>query len=193
MSSHIQSYVHFRSLHKSIKFFLQTNRESDSIIRDMIIRGPNPPDDLDLFTTEDLAWYIVHQVVIAQVACVNAQYVHHLDDDTNLERLIFDEVAGIMNDAKAVKGAPFIEGAPVHVMLRSTMYQCEPEHLDKHVSHELAEQAKFGIELIEHLDYAVMDTFIRKHLVKDTVAYWGFDETDLEEADNEPTLLIGGK
>jgi len=135
---------------------------------------------------------MIRQFVLAQVACVHAQYAHHHNTDVDIEQLIYDDVERIIADAHGVVGAPFIEGAPVHIMIRSTMYQCEPEHLEDLVSDTLQEQVESALELLDKLDYAVMDTFIKKHIKKDTVEYWGLDERHLEETDNEPQLLIGG-
>jgi len=156
-----------------------------------IERGPWNHDNLEFMTTQDLTWYIIEQFVVAQVACVHAQYAHHLSEGDDIEQLISDEIEQIMTQARDVVGAPFIEGAPVHVMLRSTMYQCEPEHLEDAVSHDLQQRAESALELLDKIDYAVMDTFIKKHIKKDTVVYWGLDVNDLEDTDNEPQLLIG--
>ena len=191
MSSYIQSHVHFSAMQKAIKFMLQTDRDFVSRLkykfeREMHIDiGPNP-------TTEELSYMLILHAVRGQIACVTAQYSHHLEEGEDINDVISDETDVLMKEIKACKNAPFHEGAPVHIMLRSYIYQCETFHLeDVLINNDTAERAVAIVEIMEWVDYYLLDKLVKKMMSRDEGEYWSLDERDLTESDESPIMIIG--
>lgn len=189
MSSHIQTHVHFRALQKAILHLIETDRDFKSYLTHHMVRGLNDPSFEEL-TNDGLSWVIVTLLVTAQVACVNAQNIQHMDEGDDINEVVQDQIRQIIADAQRVKGAPFYEGAPVHIMLRGFLYQCEDYHFeDTELDLKTTEQALYGIKLAEYIDYHILDSIARRQLPRDSVEYWSLHEDDLGTGDDEPILL----